>query len=167
MSDLAQNSEVGLVLADFASSDAGGKVNVVGAGIAVLGFDVNQGVSSRFTLWVNIRVPSRFCPAEFPVEVALLDEAGQLVALPGPVDGVTQPLRIGQVVQVEKSNAGLPLPVRDHIGGQVQMAFDFSNGLPLAIGGVYEWRVRIDGDDSIDWIYPFAVVGPPTGPVIG
>lgn len=167
MSDIAKNCVVNLNLADFANTDGAGKVNVIGAGVSVLGVDVSQGLSARFTLWVNVQVPSSYCPAEFPVEVALLDGKGDLIALPGPVDGATQPLRIGQVVHVERPSATLSPGIRDHIGSQVQMVFDFSNGLPLAIGGLYEWRVRVDGDDTIEWRYPFAVAGPPPGPVIG
>lgn len=167
MSEIARQATVELALADFAVSDPAGKVNVIGAGIAVVGFDPAQGLSSRFSLWISIHVPTKLCPAEFPVEVALVDAMGELVTLPGPADGTSQPLRIAQVVNVERPHAQLAAATRDHIGSRVEIVLDFSNGLPLAVGGTYEWRVRIDGDDTRTWSYPFAVTGPGQGPVIG
>lgn len=167
MSAVAEQASVTLVVSDFANTDAAGKLNVLGATVAVLGFDPMQALSSRFSLAVVVRVPGRLLPAEFTVEVALRS-GGELVQLPGPA-GETQPLRISQVVSLDRLGADrVPSPaVRDHVGASHTMVLDFNTGLPLVPGGLYEWQVRIDGDDSEVHAYPFAVVGPPPPPVFG
>ncbi|MCM3657771.1 hypothetical protein M3147_10960 [Agromyces mediolanus] len=166
MSDIAQAATVNIVLADFANNDAGGKGNIIGAGITLVGFDFQQGVTSKFAIWISVRIPIEFCPAEFPLEMAIVDADDNLVSLPGPA-GESQPLRIAQIVSVERPNVQVPAALRDHVGGQIQFVFDFNNGLPLAPNGRYEVRVRLDGDDSRTWKYSFAVVGQAPGPVVG
>lgn len=164
MSEIAERVKVEIVLSDFALVDPGsGKGNIVGAGVAVLGF--GNGLSTRFSLWIAILVPSALCPVEFPVEVQLVNADGSLVSFPGP-EG-QQNVRVAQIVQAEKPTAQIPTALRDHIGSRVQLVLDFGNGMPLAPGAAYEWQVRIDGDDARTWSYPFAVFGGLPGPVIG
>jgi hypothetical protein len=165
MSAIADAATVELVLSDFASTDAAGKGNVIGAGVALLGINPQQGVTARFSLWASIHLPTNLCPAEFPVEFSLVDEVGDLVQLQGPTGD--QPLRVAQIVQMERPNAPVSIALRDHIGSRTQVVFDFPGGIPLAPGGMYRWRLLIDGDSSHEWTYPFAVAGPPPGPVVG
>lgn len=155
-----------VLVSDFANNDAAGKLNVVGGTVAILGFDPMQGLSSRFTLSVVIRVPSHMLPAEFAIEVTLRSN-GVPFLLPGPAE--PQPLRIAQPITVEKpSAANVPVPaIRDHIGASHTLIFDFNTGLPLKPGGLYEWHIRIDGDEDTAHTYPFAVMGPPPAPVFG
>ncbi|WBU38189.1 hypothetical protein [Homoserinibacter sp. YIM 151385] len=165
MSEIAEAASATIVLSDFAAVDAVGKTNVIGAGVAMLGFEPQQGLTSRFTVWVEIWIPSNLCPAEFPVEVAFRDASGALVSLPGPTG--LQPLRIAQVVTAERPSGLIPASSRDHIGSRVQMVFEFGNGLPVPFGANYSVQLQIDGDSSRQWLYPFAVGGPPPGPVMG
>jgi hypothetical protein len=165
MSDIAERSSIEIIVADFAIVDSAGKSNLVGAGVAMLGFDPRQGLTNRFSLWVSILVPAVLCPVEFPLEIALVDSLGELVLLPGPVD--RQVLRVAQIVTAEKPAAQIPMAQRDHIGSRVQLVLDFGSGLPLAPGSNYEWRVRLDGDEDHQKVYPFGVLGPGVGPVIG
>lgn len=165
MSEVAQLSIAEIIVADFAMVDSAGKSNIIGAGVALLGFDAQQGVTTRFSVWVSVLVPTELCPVEFPVEVALVDSAGELVQLPGH-DG-PQPLRIAQIVTAEKPSAQVSMLQREHIGSRVQLVMDFSSGLPLAPGVNYEWRVRVDGDEARQVVYPFGVWGPGAGPVLG
>lgn len=166
MSDVASRAAVNLLLADFASVDAGGKLNIIGAGVDTLGFDPAQGTTTRFTFVAQVSIPASMCPTEFAVEVALLDASGGIAELPSPAG--TQKMRVAHVVPMEKP--ALPVGVtasRDDLTTRSNMVLDFSNGLPLVPGGVYKWRLQIDGDDSVEHVYTMAVAGPPAGPVIG
>ena len=167
MSDIAKDASVNFVIGDFAMVDPlSGKGSIVGAGVAVLGFDPAQGLTSRFAVWISVALPGGLLPAEFPIEIALTSN-GELVNLPAQTGTPPQPLRIAQIVQLDKSQIPAPAVVRDHVGSRNQIVLDFSNGLPLSPNGTYEWQVRVDGDDSRVWSYPFAVSGPMPGPVIG
>jgi len=166
LSAASEGAELQLVLADFAQAGGDGKVHIVGAGIATLGFDPQQGVTSRFSLYVAILVPSELCPLEVALEVALYQD-GELYELPSPT-GTGQALRIGQVLSIEApNNPTMSMVQRHYTGSRHQAVFDFGNGLPLAPGGRYEWQVRLDGDDDRKSAYRFAVSGPPPAPVLG
>lgn len=165
MSEIAERSTVEIIVADFAIVDSAGKSNIVGAGIALLGFDPQQGITNRFSIWVSVLVPTSLCPAEFSVEFALVDAAGELVLMPGPAG--PQPLRIAQIVTAEKPNAQVPMAQREHIGARVHLVIDFGAGLPLTPGSNYEWRIQLDGDAERQTLYPFGVWGPSAPPVIG
>jgi len=166
MSDLAKAAIVEIILADYVATDAAGKGNLIGAGVALLGFEPAAGVTSKFGAWISIHVPTHLCPVEVPVEIALVDASGELVSMPGPL-GEPQPFRVAQIVMIEKPTVPVPVAQRDHIGARSQVVFDFSNGLPLVPGGLYELRVRIDGDDATTRSYPFGVLGAMPPPVIG
>ncbi|WP_139200601.1 hypothetical protein [Curtobacterium sp. MMLR14_010] len=165
MSAIADNATITIGMADFAASDASGKTNVIGDGVAVLGFVPDQGLTNRFALTVKVRLPIGFAGAEFPLEVALLDEAGQLAQLPGPA-GI-QPFRVAQVVQANSSREVYGQRIVDHVGVSVQAVFDFATGMPLPVSSLLTWRVQVDGDETRQWTYPFAVTGPLPGPVFG
>lgn len=163
MSAIAEAAEVSIIVADFANVDAAGKVNVLGAGVAGIGFDPSQGLTSRFTLVAYVFVPTTLLPAEFALEI-YLTLGGELVMAPGPVE--PQAVRIAQSVNLDPPMA-FPQPARGHVGGRHSAVLDFNNGLPLSPGGLYEWNVRIDGDSTRSWTYPFAIAGPTPGPVFG
>lgn len=166
MSDIAAHAIINVMLADFAIADPQGKVNILGAGVTGIGFDPAQATTTRFTLVAQISLPRDRCPAEFAVEIALLDASGDIADLPGPAG--PQKMRVGQVVNIEKA---VPLPgsgvPREALRGQANIILDFGNGLPLTPGGAYRWRLQIDGDETVEVTYPFGVAGPPAGPVIG
>lgn len=166
MSAVAEAASITVVLADFALSDAAGKINIVGGGVRIVGFSPDQGLTARVSLAVIVELPAHTLPAEFSLEVTLLSN-GEVATVPGPTG--PQPLRMAQTVQLERLPAEqFPVPlVRDHIGRNHQLVMDFGGGLPLSPNGVYEWQVRIDGDDAYAVRYPFAVAGPPPGLVIG
>lgn len=167
MSEIAEKAQVSLFLADFAASDAVGKANVIGMGVSGLGFDPSQGVTSRFSVVAEVRIPSKLAPAEASIELALLNDAGEVTSIPGPVG--FQPLRIAQVSQFEQPfvQHGYPMTQRDHVEAAARVVLDFGNGIPLAPGGMYTWQLRIDGDDDHLWTYPFIVSGGQPGPVFG
>ena len=107
------------MMADFANADAQGKGNITGSGIAILGFDPNTKSTSRFTILVNIWVPGKMAPTEFPIEIALLNGMNNLVQLPGP--NGAQPLRVAQVAQVERAQGPFSSQIKDHVGTRAQV----------------------------------------------
>lgn len=165
MSEVAAAARLTLVVADFAASDATGKINVVGGNVGYLGFDPMQGVTTRFTVWAHIALPHRLLPADLSIELALLDDTGAVFEIPGPMGA--QAVRMAQPVTIDKSPAQVIPALREHIGSSHQMVVDFGSGLPLQPNGAYVWRLQIDGDDQHELRYPFGVGGPMPGPVIG
>lgn len=166
MSDVGDSATVNLIVADYAAVDAARKLNVIGGGATLLGFDPAQGVTSPFAVAVDIFVPPRHYNAEFSFELALLDEVGELVELPGPAG--PQKMRVGQAMKAAEPqfppNVHIP---RGWLPAKVQFVINLANGLPLAAGRGYRWQVRIDGESRPGWSYELFVPGPPPGPVIG
>lgn len=165
MSDVARNARVQLFMADFASQDAIGKINVVGMGAVALGFDAQNGVTSRFSVTCSVWLPSAFLPCEISIELALVDHEGTLVELPGPVS--PQPMRIASVAEMKHANIPVSNAMMNHIGQAHHVTVDFNNGLPLAPNGQYQWRVELEGDEETRHLYPFIVYGPLGRPVVG
>lgn len=168
MSDLAEHAVVSIQVADFAMADPGGKATIVGSGISVLTHAGGKPSTTRFSVVVEIEVPFELLPQDFPIEIALVDAGGSLVA-----PGGSQPLRIAQMASVERPQraAGLSYP-REALRGRTRLVVDFAQGLPLPAGQAYAWRVTVDGDETRTWTYPFVVAdngatGGGAGPVIG
>ncbi|WP_119696786.1 DUF6941 family protein [Microbacterium halotolerans] len=163
MSEVAAASDISVVMADFANTDQGGKLNVVGGNVRVLGYEPMQGVTSRFAIAITITAPASVLPTDLAIEAALTS-GGEVVELPGPAE--PQAVRVAQTANLA-SNSTAPQPIRDHLGASHTIVLDFSAGLPLTPGGEYSWRVQIDGDREHEVNYRFAVLGPPAPPVFG
>ena len=78
-----------------------------------------------------------------------------------------QAVRVAQTPTVDRVQLPIPVSMRDHVGGSTNVILDFQNGLPLAPNGNYEFRLQVDGDAENEVRYPFVVVGPPSGTVVG
>lgn len=152
-----------VVIADFVNIDDGGKANIIGGGVTMLGVDAQQGVTSAFAIHVRLvsRTPLDDRPA---VEIVLVDASGQPVLVPGPM-GESQAVRISQIVEfLPAVVAGVHIPAGS-VPSSNQFAINFSNGLPLTPGQSYSWHVRLDHEviASESFFVPHA----PTGPVVG
>ncbi len=166
MSDVSDAALVRILLADYAAVDVGNKINVVGGGLTLVGFNQGSGLTAPFTVVVSVMVPPRLYGAECAVEIVLEDSAREPVSLPGPT-GDAQVMRVGQAVTFERpSFPGAYIP-QATVGAKVQWVLGFNTGLPLPIGQRYVWRVRIDHETNDDWVEEFFVPGPPPGPVLG
>jgi hypothetical protein len=172
VSEVSDTAIVRLLIADYVAIDAAGKLNVIGGSLSVLGQqDQGSGAPSGFTvpfgLVVSVAVQSTLYGSECALEVALEDSKGEVVKLPGPA-GQPQKMRIAQNSVFEEPRlpavAGVP---RGSLRARTNFVLMFNNGLPLAIGQLYLWRVRIDHDTRDDWTEEFFVPGPPPEPVIG
>jgi len=168
MSEVFEQADVALMLADYAVADQMGKLQVVGGGLQIIGRDHATGNSAAFALVVSLAFPPQVFNEQYAFEVVLEDEAGAPVELGHPPRGATSNvMRFGQTLQVEEPHfrgSGVPrrsLPARSHV------VLYFNTGLPLPSARVLVWRARIDGDTRAHWKQPFFVPGPPTGPVLG
>lgn len=163
---LLTDAQVAITLADFANADAQGKINVVGAGIRLLGFDPNTGACPPFFLMVNIALPDRYGGTSFALTIELRDvTTGQHFQLPGPT-GALEPLRAQQVVPVPHLQVPAQFGQPDDAVVSMNVIMGFPNGLPLQPGHGFEWRIEIDGQ-SRHWTYKFHILGPAPGPVFG
>jgi len=168
VSDASDSAIVRLFLADHVVADASQKLNILGGNVQIITWDVRTGMSSPFALLVIITFDhdqARETPA---VEVVLENEAGDPVALPSLAPGGDpQYVRMGSAAPVEEpSFRGIYVP-RRIIKPRQQIVMAFPNGLPLAVGQAYIWRVRIDQETRDDWTETFYVPGPHPGTVVG
>lgn len=160
-----EDAHVTVLLADYIGIDAGGKINAIGAGFTICGVRPT-GLTSPMHLVALIDLPSKYAGREFPFSLELRDEeTGQVVQLPGPA-GNLDTMRIQQLVKGDRPNLpGVYLPESMFI--RVQLAVNFSNGLPLAPGRFYSWRAEVEGQHMKAWKARFHVAGPPPPPVVG
>lgn len=161
MSELAEVAETDLLMCDFANTDAVGKLNVVGGGIRILGFDPVQGVTARFTVVARVALPGNLTPVDVPLELALHDGLGELIKFGAPEP---QPIRLAQLAKFERPNViGQPaLPAG--VPSQNFMILNIE-GLPVQPGQVYAWSLRVDADDQHVRTYRFMVAAP-GGPTV-
>lgn len=156
MSVIAQRAELDLWLCDFAAVDSSsGKVNMLGAGVRVVGFDPIQGVTTRFVVVGRVALPSELAPVEVPVELGLYDESGvvSLGATPEP-----QAVRLAQITKFEKPNVVGQPSLPGDVPSQHVLTLEVA-GLPLQPGRSYSWQLRVDGDDDRAVRYTFMVPG--------
>lgn len=162
---LSDDARVTIILADYLGIDAGGKLNALGAGFSLTGLQPN-GMTAPQHIGVLVDLPARYAGQDCTVSVELRDVAlASAVKLPGP-SGESEAMRLQQIMKVDPMQLpGVYLP--SDLPTRLQMVVAFQNGLPLALGRSYQWRVEIDGRHRKGWVTQFHVVGPPPGPVYG
>jgi hypothetical protein len=168
MSSTFERATVSLLLADYAVTDRLNKLQVIGGGLQVLGRDHNTGATAAFALVVTMSFDPAVINEQYAFEIVLENTDGTPVELgAAPAGSTSKVMRFGQTLQVEEPNfrgAGVP---RHALPSRAQVVLYFNTGLPLPAGRVMHWRARIDGDTKPDWVLPFFVQAPPSGPVLG
>lgn len=99
------------------------------------------------------------CNRSLKIEIALLDDDGKVVELPGPAG--PQPLRLEQTMTISPPG-GAPTGTP----GKANTLLEMHPGLPLG-PGLYRWRVKVDGRGKDEWTTRFYVAAPPTMPSFG
>ena len=99
MSNVSEQAVINLTIADYANVDNGGKANLVGVGGGIIPL-TPTGLTARFSVFAEIRIPGSLCPCEMTVEYSLRDASGAVVEMAGPVP---QPVRVANIVTVEVS----------------------------------------------------------------
>lgn len=158
MASLEEEARAFVVLADYANTDAAGKLNLLGGGWQVTAL-TQTGLTIPHAVTAAIEVPERFAGVEFSVSLTLIDESGEQVKVPGP-SGNLEALRIGQVTKAERPNVPGVL-LHGKVWCRVQVILNFTGGLPLAPGQSYTWNLEISGHHDSQWCAGFYVAAPP------
>ncbi|MGV8874267.1 MAG: DUF6941 family protein [Rhodococcus sp. (in: high G+C Gram-positive bacteria)] len=167
MSEVANSAAVRIMLADYAAVDASGKVNLIGGGVDVLGFDPATAVTAPFCVLVTISFDRKFVGDSPAVELVLEDSNGSPVQVTD-VLGNSQAIRIGSADPLAAPNfPGANMPDASLARPKTQMVLNFQNGLPLPPGQMYRWRVKIDHETRKHWVENFFVPGLSSGPTFG
>lgn len=162
---LANEAQVQILTADYAGTDAIGKLNAIGAGVTMLG-QQPDGSWPPICLAVTVNVPATHAGTDYALSVELHDVTqGKIVQIP-TVDGTLQPLRVQQAVTVAPISLPPHLKRPNDALTQHVMVMNFPGGLPLTPGSSYEWRVQIDGRMT-HWWSRFHALGPAAGVVFG
>jgi hypothetical protein len=163
MSEVSDQIEASIILADFVNVDALGKANIVGAGLRVFGLDPNTKHTAPFGLMVFLSSPLSTGSDSPAFEILLTTATGQVVQLPG--GGGNQALRISQNVDfVEPTAPGIVIP-KGSLPSNVLFGINFGTGLPLSPGNSYQFRAQID--DDVVATYSFFVPRAASPAVIG
>jgi hypothetical protein len=162
---IQDDARIIVLVADHVGIDGGGKANILGAGVMVVGVSP-QGLTAPMHVLVIIDAPGKYAGHEFALSVELRDETtGEAFKVVGP-SGAPEPLRVQQVVTIQRPTApNLYLP--PSVGARVQTNLAFPNGLPLGPGHDYLWQVEMDGQHRKSWRAGFHVLGPPPPAVLG
>jgi len=167
MSAIADQARIAVMLADYATVDAGQKINVIGGGFGFTGVDPTTALTAPQALLVTVGVPPELYGDEYVLTVTLQDASGDPVQLPGP-SGAAQPMRVAQTVSIEEPRFPPHIYVpKKVVWAQTTAIFNFAGGLPLPIGAHYTWAVDIDGTHDPRWSVSFYVPGPPPQAVFG
>ena len=167
MSAVFDRARVTLVLADYAAADAVQKLNILGAGWSITGLNPATGTTSPMSLVIMIDSPPEQYGDEFSLTLTLEDSNGSLIQVPDAA-GSLSPLRIAQVVRIQEPTFLPQLNVpKGKLWAHTQTVLNFPNGVPLPPGGIFTWKVEIDGETRDGWNISFFVPGPPSPVVFG
>lgn len=169
MSEISDVAVARLLVSDYAAGGDSGKINILGAGLTVIGRDASTGLSSPFSVLATVSFDPRHAGETPAIELLLEDEAGAPVELPGPAGPLAQPqtMVVAQAHPIEEPQfPGLNVPRRT-IRPTLQMVLNFGTGLPLAGGYYYTWRIKIDNSSSNAWTERIYVLATPPGIIFG
>lgn len=122
-----------ILLADFAETDSGGKVHILGAGWSVTGPQ-----PAPHAVVVLIQIPPDRVGQPIPFTLRLTDRVGQVVEVQGPA-GMQRMEIAGQVDSQEPEGW-------DH-ATDISAAVSANVILPLQAGQSYTWSIEVDGKD--------------------
>jgi hypothetical protein len=168
MSEISDAARVQIFLADHAVADPNNKINALGVGFQVTAVQAN-GFTAPCAVVAIAEFPPRFVGDDLAMELALYNDANELVTAPGLMGDAATPLRFGQNVVLQRPVVSLPgvtIP-QGAVWPRHQLVAAFQTGVPLAVGRGYEWRVSIDSVTKPDWTVGFYVPAPSGGLVVG
>lgn len=167
MPQLWEDSQVTLLLGDFAQAEPSGKLHIIGGGISIIGFDPALNTTAPLHVVAIVDVEPRHAGEAFSLSLELRNvDLDQAVSVPAGPLGQPQALRLSQVVTVQRpAMVGVHLP--DSLACRTQMTMGFPTGLPLAPGYRYAWRLTIDGNRRKHWRTEFYVPQLAAPPVFG
>lgn len=163
-----EDARVLIFCADYASTDASGKLNAIGAAFNLTQVNPQGGLTPPCYLVVVIDVPPQYLGTTFSVAVDLRRlDTNEVITVPGPAGSTSQALRIMQNMTCSQAAAPPGLQRPESLGSRHQLVLAFPTGLQLQPGVSYRWRVEIDGRSRPQWSAVFHVLAPAQGPVFG
>ncbi len=142
-----------IFLADFAQATPDGKMTAVGMGWSVTGPN-----PVPHAVGVFIQVPWDQTNQKHRILLELLDADGEPVLVETPEGGETPIRAEGELI------AGRSPEMRP--GSSVDVPFAiFQSGLPVEPGGLYVWRLSVNGETRAEWRRPFSVRSLPPGQI--
>jgi hypothetical protein len=163
MSDVSDSAHVRIFIADYAVADpVTGKITMVGGGIGVCNLNPATGSTAPLSVVAIADFDPKFIGESPAVELALETSEGQLITLPGQPG----PLRVGVSEKLNPTQMpGADIP--NHAARpKATILMQFMNGLPLAAGNGYRWRVTIDQVTHDEWTETIYVPTASAGPVL-
>jgi hypothetical protein len=116
-------------------------------------------VTGSSVVVVFVEAELAMCNKTLKLEIELLTEDGQVVAIPGPAG--PQAVRLEQSIIVP-SPPGVPTGFPGHATAMMEL----STGIPLA-PGIYRWQARVNSRGEDDWSARFYVAAPLQPPTFG
>ena len=153
------------MVADFANSDVGGKLNVIGGAFQFTARAQIPGLSvgvPPMAVVAIIDLPAAYGQTDFTVVLTLKDSSDTPVEVPSQVVGGTQALRVSQIANAKRDSSQ---PAG--IGGRVQIVMALGPGIPLQPDQAYYWELQINGHTDKNWRAGFYVQPDPPQPILG
>ena len=136
-----------IVLADFAETDPGGKVHILGAGWSMTGPQPGPQAVVGF-----IQAPPEHAGSSIAFTVRLADQTGEIVEVQGPA-GMQRMEAAGQIEVRE--------PEEWDGSTDLNVAFALNVMLPLPPGRAYTWFLEVDGKELASTTF-YVRSAPPT-----
>lgn len=124
-----------VVLADFAETDASGKVHLLGGG-----WTITRAGASAHAVVVFLKVPADHFSTPISITLRLLSKSGEVVEQPGP--GGLQRLEVKGQVEMQE-----PLDWDQAV--DLDAVFPVNFGALALQAGSYRWTVEIDGKEAV------------------
>jgi len=154
-----------VLIADFIAVDAAGKISAIGLGWQMCGIDPSTGMTPPQTVAVVVDVPPKWLNKDLTMVLDLRTPDGEAVQVPG-VSGKMEALRVQQLVRSLPPHVpGAYLPAG--LWGRTQTVISFNNGVPLAPGRSYYWRLEVEHQHIPSWRAHFHVIGAAPAPTFG
>jgi hypothetical protein len=158
MSELSTSAHVRLLIADYGVIDQQlGKITIVGGGLTIIGTPPNTEHTAPFAILAVVDFDSKHIGQRPMIELALEQENGQLVPMPGPPDQTRFVHIASNDVLKTRNDMGEFLIPPKVIRPRVTLMIMLQNGLPLQPGHTYTWRLKIDDETRDEWTEPFYV----------
>lgn len=167
MGAVADESRVSLLLADYAAADGAGKVNALGLGWGLAGVNPQTGMTPPQAVVAMLDSPPSLYGEAFSVTLTLYGEGDRPVEVPGP-SGQLGALRLTHQARIDEPRfaPGANVP-RNVVWAHTQVILNLANGIRLAPGHLYTWRLEIDATQDPKWAVSFYVPAAPGAPVFG
>lgn len=153
MSEASDSAHVRVIIADYAVVDTNSKLTIVGGGLSVIALNPANAMTAAFAVVGSVSFDPKFVATSPALVLSLETDDGHLVQLPG----IPEPIQLAGSNELSPTRLpGTEIP-KEAVRPKVQLLMQFQNGLPLAAGRGYKWRLTVDGETRDEWTESFYV----------